>query len=293
LNQRWERGGGREEGLVAFVSFLFLFFFFFFFCLLCSRSFQPCAIELDPDIGHTTGTANMPISAPRTPPLSFSPTSKLPAAPPLQKKHREPVAYPSIPPIYSLLLTLPSITSPFLPPSILAAYPNAVQSLLPSLDPVDAHLRELLPRSQNWTHELLTTLLLSARGPLAAEAKLAYLLAPLGAAKDRTESAARLLWAVGYWRTSGYGGAKKEELGWMTDGLLGAYRTPGRECDDIRLADGEMREAIVWAGGRAWGVEVVRAGEVLGVEEIKAQVEAIISAAEAMVWLAPFSATRC
>jgi hypothetical protein len=222
----------------------------------------------------------MPHSAPLTPPPSFT----IDVAVASKKPSREPIPYPSIPPIYSLLLSLPSIASPFLPPSILAAYPNAVQTLLPSIDPVDAHLRELLPRSQNWTHELLTTLLLSARGPLAAEAKLSFLLERLpGGGGGAVETAARLLWAVGYWRTRGYGGARKEELGWMVDGLLGGFHTPGRECDGIALVDGEMREAVIWVGGRAWGVEVLRGGELLGMEEIRAQVAAVVAAANGKV----------
>ena len=190
-------------------------------------------------------------------------------------------SYPAIPPIYSLLLSLPPLVAPFLPEEIVVAYPTAVQALLPSLDPIDSRLRELLPKSSNWTHDFITALQLSGRWTLATDVKASFLLA--GRNRSREEAAARILWAVGVWRRDGFGGRKSKEIGWQTDGLLGGFHVPGRECDHVHLASGDLGEAVVWVAGRAWAVEVFRTGEVVSVDEIRAQLEGIVRKAAGRV----------
>ena len=195
------------------------------------------------------------------------------------EKHTK--SYPAIPPIYSLLLSLPTLVAPFLPDDLVAAYPTALQALLPSLDPIDSRLRELLPNSSNWTHDFITALQLSGRWTLATDVKASFLLS--GRGRSREEAAARVLWAVGVWRRDGFGGRRGKEIGWQTDGLLGGFHVPGKECDNVVLASGDLGEAVVWVAGRAWAVEVFRQGEVVSVEEIRAQLEGIVRKAAGRV----------
>lgn len=199
-----------------------------------------------------------------------------------------PVPYPHPPPIYELLLLLAPLAAPFLPAHVTATdYPAAIQTLLQNvLVPVDSRLRELLPRTGNWSHEFFTALLLSGRWTLATDVKLAFVLDPFDVVESPVDAAARVLWSVGMWRRNGYRGSRREELGWQADALLGAFTVPGKEIDAVRTAEGEGVHAVVWVGGRAWVVRLFGAGEnpgVLGVEDIRAQLDAIVEAAENLV----------
>jgi hypothetical protein len=193
-------------------------------------------------------------------------------------------SYPSLPPIYSHLISLAGVAAPFLPASELAAYPVAVQSLLPTLSSLDEKLQQMLPSgSQNWTHEFLTALLLSERRTLATDKKLSFLMSPSDGG-SREEMAARMLWAVANWRRHGYRGGRKNEVAWQVDGLLASYCEPGQEMDRVRLAEIESGgTVVVWAGGRAWQVEIFDGEEERSVDELQRELEIITIAAEDMV----------
>ncbi|KAI5819721.1 hypothetical protein BZA77DRAFT_375586 [Pyronema omphalodes] len=186
--------------------------------------------------------------------------------------------YPPIPPIYSHLLSLPSLAAPFLPHHILQAYPASIQSLLPLLSSLDEKLLALLPqRSKNWTHSFLTAFLLSSRSQLAVDRKLGFLLQGHGGSRE--EVAARLLWAVGGWKEAGYQGKGGEQVKWQIDGLLAGFAEPGLEMDVVRLEEaGET--VVVWTGGRAWEVGLFRGGKRRGVAELQEELEEIVAAGE-------------
>lgn len=197
-------------------------------------------------------------------------------------------AYPAVPPIYSHLLQLPALAAPFVGTGVLAAFPAAVQQLLPQLSQLDEHLKILLPRrTKNWTHELSTALLLSSRWRVATDRKLAYLLQlePAAGHMGREEAAARLLYAVACWRRDGYAGARKAEVGWQVDGLLAAFCEPGVEMDRIALAD-HASAVAVWCCGRAWEVQLFGDdGEPKSVPRLYRELQALTLAAEGMVRL--------
>ncbi|KAI5788126.1 hypothetical protein FPQ18DRAFT_392430 [Pyronema domesticum] len=207
-----------------------------------------------------------------------SPQSSSPSRSPPPKARSTLKPYPPIPPIYTHLLSLPSLAAPFVPLHLLHTYPASIQSLLPLLSSLDEKLLALLPhRSKNWTHSFLTAFLLSSRSQLAVDRKLAYLLQSSGGSRE--ETGARLLWAVGGWKESGYQGKGGEQVKWQIEGLLAGFAEPGLEMDLVRLEEA-VETVVVWAGGRAWEVELFRRGRRRSVAELQEELEEIVAAGE-------------